>query len=123
MMAKLSATYKVQGDLKDAEKAQRQLLDIGRHTLGPDHQDTLDSMELLAITLNDQGHSTESEKLMSEELEIQRRTLGPENSHTLQTTNNLGGVLKDEARYSDAKKCTRMPWTSSTLLHSLISAA
>ena len=50
-MNNLAATMKAQGDLAGARKLQEEMLAIRRRVLGPEHPDTLTSMNNLADTL------------------------------------------------------------------------
>ena len=53
-------------------------MEIRRRVLGPEHLDTLKSMNNLALVLDDEGHYAEAEKLDRETLDVMRRVLGPE---------------------------------------------
>ena len=72
-----------QGRYAEAEKLQRETLDIRRRVLGPEHPDTLASVHNLAIVLYDEGRYTEAERLDRETLDIRRGVLGPEHPDTL----------------------------------------
>ena len=88
-----------EGHYAEAEKLDRETLDIQRRVLGPEHPDTLMSMNNLATVLEHEGHYAEAEKLDRETLDIKRRVLGPEHPDTLASMNNLANVLDDEGHY------------------------
>ena len=88
----------------EAEKLERDTLEITRRVHGAEHADTLASLTNLASTLAYQGRYSEAEKLQRETLEIQRRVLGPEFPATLGTLNNLAFSLEHQARYAEAEK-------------------
>ena len=88
----------------EAEKLERETLEIYRRTLGPQHPDTLTSTTNLASTLDNERHYQEAEQLQREALEGQRRVLGPEHPETLGSMNNLAFSLEREGRYADAEK-------------------
>jgi eukaryotic-like serine/threonine-protein kinase len=81
--------------------------DIRRRVLGPEHPETLRSMNSVAAVVYNEGHYAEAEKLFREMLDIRRRVLGPEAPDTLASMGNLAGVLTDEGRYAEAEKLSR----------------
>ncbi|HKN60543.1 MAG TPA: serine/threonine-protein kinase [Candidatus Acidoferrales bacterium] len=82
-------------------------LEIRRRVLGPEHPDTLRSMNSLASDLIDGGHYAEAEKLDRETLGIRRRVLGLEHADTLTSMNNLADDLAQEGQYAEAEKLYR----------------
>ena len=82
-MSSLSWTLKEVGHYAEAEKLQRETLDVRRRVLEPEHPETLDSMSRLASILYDEARYAEAEKLGREALDIQRRVLGPDHPDTL----------------------------------------
>jgi len=71
------------------------VLEARRRTLGPEHPDTLTSLNNLALTLRAQGDLSRARALHEEELEICRRILGPEHPDTLISMCNLAITLLD----------------------------
>ena len=71
---------------------ERELLDVKRRVLGPEHPDTLTTMGNLACSLCDQGKHAEAEQMFREVLDLQRRVLGPEHPETLATLRELTSV-------------------------------
>ncbi|MCL2009643.1 MAG: tetratricopeptide repeat protein [Synergistaceae bacterium] len=100
-------TYTVGAETKESSDTLRRKLEENREKLGPEHPDTLISMNKLAITLYKQGHHEEAEKLFREILELRRHALGPEHPDTLSSMNNLAGNLGNQGRYEEAEKLHR----------------
>ena len=83
-----------QGKLGEAEPLLRRALEGKERTLGPDHSDTLISVNNLASLLKAQGKLGEAEPLLRRALEGQERALGPDDSSTLTSVNNLARLLQ-----------------------------
>jgi tetratricopeptide (TPR) repeat protein len=79
------------------------MLEIQRRVSGPEHPDTLTSMDNLANIYEDEGKYTQAETLHSQTLEIKRRVLGPEHPSTLESMMNLALTYQDEGRYAQAE--------------------
>ena len=88
----------------EAETTGRELLDVQRRVLGPEHKDTLATMNNLANISESLGHFKEAEALLHEAVEGMRSVVGPEAPAMLATMNTLGNVYADEGRYADAAK-------------------
>ena len=93
--------------LAEAERLQREGLEIARRILGPEHPNTLGWMTNLAGTLGDQERYAEAAQLEQETIAIQRRVLGPDHPNTLGSTNNLAYALERLHRYGDAEALYR----------------
>jgi tetratricopeptide (TPR) repeat protein len=92
----------------EAEKLERKTLDIRRRVLGPEHPDTLTSMDSLALFLrSSELRKAEAETLYRETLDIRRRVLGPEHPDTLTSMLGLANVVSDEGHYAEAEKLKR----------------
>jgi len=57
--------------------------------LGPEHPDTLTSMENLATTYSGQGRYEEGREIKLKVLHLCKKVLGSEYPHTLTSMNNL----------------------------------
>lgn len=84
----------------ETEKRVRETFDARQRVLGPEHPDTLRSMNHLAATLMQEGHYAEAEKLERQTLETRRRVLGPEHPDTLYSMTWLGTILDYEHKYA-----------------------
>ncbi len=70
--------------------------------LGPEDEDTLNSLEGLASTLYAMDQDAEAADLFSGLLTIKERTLGPEHADTLETMYDLARALYSQKRYREA---------------------
>lgn len=91
----------------EAEKLERETLDICRRVLGPEHPDTLGTMNNLGSTLDYESRYAEAAQLQRETFEIQRRVLGPEHRDTMGSMNNLAFTLEHLHRYPEAETIYR----------------
>ena len=85
----------------------QQAMEIRQRVLGPEHPDTLVSVNTLANVLYDEGRYAEAEKLDRETLDIRRRVLGSQHPDTLVSVNTLANVLDGEGHYAEAEKLDR----------------
>jgi hypothetical protein len=82
----LASSLRGQGKYAEAEQMEREILDVRRRVLGPEHPHTLKKMSNLGCSLHGQGKHAEAEQMQRELLDVQRRVLGPEHPETLGTT-------------------------------------
>ena len=80
------------------------VFDFRYEKLGPQHPDTLRSMNALAETFFRQGDFDKALKLQSETLAITSGVLGPEHPYTLDVTNNMAETLRAQKDWADAGK-------------------
>ena len=71
----LACSLHGQGKHAEAVQMQRELLDVQRRVLGPEHPHTLTTMSNLASSLRGQGKRAEAETMLRELLDVQRRVL------------------------------------------------
>jgi tetratricopeptide (TPR) repeat protein len=83
------------------EVLHRRSLESREKVLGPEHPDTLSSVNNLGNLLSDKGEYHEAEALLRRALESCEKILGPEHPGTLSTANNLGTTLFEKG---DSKK-------------------
>jgi|HubBroStandDraft_1064217.scaffolds.fasta_scaffold23771_2 serine/threonine protein kinase/tetratricopeptide (TPR) repeat protein len=107
MMHVMGTVYDDLGLYPRAESLDQGALEIRRRVLGPEHPDTLGSMNSVASDFSDEGHYAEAEKLDRETLSGRRRVLGPEHPDTLTSMNNLANDLAQEGHYAEAEKVYR----------------
>jgi len=84
----------VRGVYKSAENLYRLQWEIRSRILGSEHQDTLISMDNLAMTLLAEGDLSGAREKQEQVLEIARRVLGNEHPDTLTSMNNLAMTLR-----------------------------
>jgi eukaryotic-like serine/threonine-protein kinase len=107
MMHVMATVYVNLGLYSQAQTLFRRAFEIRRKVLGPEHPDTLVSMNGLARTLDVEGHYAEAEELFRQSLDIERRVLGPEHPDALMSMNGLANTLADEGRNAEAEKLYR----------------
>ena len=107
MMYTMGKTYASLGLYTRAQPLIEGAVEIQRRVLGPEHPDTLSSLNLLASDLRRQGHYAEAEKLNRETLDMRRRVLGPEHPDTLVSMNSLASDLWKEGQVAEAEKLYR----------------
>ncbi|MCJ1262443.1 hypothetical protein MMC22_002313 [Lobaria immixta] len=103
-MTNLARTLRYQGNWKEAEELQVQLMKIHKRILGKEHPDTLMSMHNLALGFDKQGRYKESEKLNELILEKSTKVLGEEHPSTLTTMSNLALTFENQGRYKESEK-------------------
>jgi eukaryotic-like serine/threonine-protein kinase len=96
-----------EGHNAQAEKLERETLEVRRQVLGPENLETLSSMRHLAATLEEEGRNAESEKLDREVLDVERRVIGPDEPQTLMTAGNLAFTLFRGGHYPEAEQLDR----------------
>ncbi|KAN0082027.1 hypothetical protein V8E54_003325 [Elaphomyces granulatus] len=72
--------------------------------LGPEHPDTLTSMNNLALTYQKQGRWTAAEMLLVQVIEARKTVLGPEHPDTLTSMNNLALTYQKQGRWMEVEK-------------------
>ena len=96
------------GRFTEAEKLQRETIDLDTKYLGGEHIDTLIAISNLAGTLKEEGRLYDAEKTDRQVLEARRRTLGPDHPDTLKSACNLSLELQDEqGRDAEAEQLAR----------------
>ena len=61
-------------DYAQAEKLHREVLGIDRRVLGPDHPDSIDALEILAVDLSHEGRFSEAATLFREALQAAEKS-------------------------------------------------
>ncbi|CUS06611.1 unnamed protein product [Tuber aestivum] len=87
----------------------RRALEGREKILGPDHPDTLTSVNNLAGVLQSQGKYDESEEMHRRALEGREKILGPDHPNTLSSVKNLATVVRLQAGPGDAGTIRRRP--------------
>ncbi|KAK4466236.1 kinesin light chain [Cladorrhinum samala] len=91
------------GQVADAEKLQREGVDLREKFLGHDDEKTLASMGNLALIYKDLGRWKEAESLQSRALKVEKRVLGEEHPDTLTSMSNLASTYSDLGRWEEAE--------------------
>jgi tetratricopeptide (TPR) repeat protein len=102
-MSNLGRAYTLQGKYALAEALSSRTSEIQRRVLGPQHSETLSSMNTLALVYQSEGKYAQAEALYSQTLEIQRRVLGPEDPFTLTTLSDFAYMYQRLGKYGLAE--------------------
>lgn len=107
LMATMGEVYRLLGLYREAEPLLEQALDTRRKVLGPEHEDTLRSMFLVAKNLNDEGQWARAEEMGRALLDPQRRMLGPEHPDTVASMYLVAAAVYGQGHYEEAEKLQR----------------
>jgi tetratricopeptide (TPR) repeat protein len=92
---------------EEAEPLARQTWEARARVLGPEHPDTLDSLDTYATALRGLGRAPEAEDHHRKCLAARRRVLAPDHRDTLVSMNNLATVLCDQGKFTEAVDLNR----------------
>jgi tetratricopeptide (TPR) repeat protein len=98
----LANSYYELGRFAEALKLCEETLTLRKAKLGPDHPDTLNSMNNLANSYDALGRHAEALKLREETLALQQAKLGPDDPDTLISMHNLAISYFDLGRSAEA---------------------
>jgi eukaryotic-like serine/threonine-protein kinase len=93
LMHTMGGVYRGLGLFGPAQTLLERAVDTRRRVLGPEHPDTLRSINLLADLYRNQGRLHEAETLLRAELEVLGRTSSPDDLETFKATNTLARIL------------------------------
>ena len=94
---------KENGDLKNAEQLNVQVMDMRKKLLGAEHPDTLSSMANLARIYWDQGRWNEAEQLQVQVMDMRQKLLGAEHPDTLNSMENLAETYRSQKKWDKAE--------------------
>lgn len=79
-------------------------LQLRESTLGPEHEQTLETLNYLGSLLSIMAKHQEGVVLLERVYEVRNRVLGAEHPLTLQTATSLGGVYRRMGRHDEARQ-------------------
>ncbi|MCL2645794.1 MAG: tetratricopeptide repeat protein [Phycisphaerales bacterium] len=91
------------GYYRDAEDISRKVVEQRKECLGAKHSATLNSCDILAVTLNAQGKHTDAEAEFRAVLKLRKEALGARHPDTLTSRSNLANVLNDQGKCTEAE--------------------
>jgi serine/threonine protein kinase/tetratricopeptide (TPR) repeat protein len=100
----LGSSFWYLGDAKTAAEQYEAARALFAQHRGPDHPDTLRSMNNLANSYYALGRHADALKLREETLALRKAKLGPDHPDTLMSMNNLANSYEDLGRHADALK-------------------
>jgi tetratricopeptide (TPR) repeat protein len=95
------------GQYGEAMSLARCGLELSERVLGPEHPDTLASMNGMAELLYSMGDHAGAEPLLRRALEARERVLGPDHPDTMESVNNLAVLLSRRGDYAGAEPLYR----------------
>jgi serine/threonine protein kinase/tetratricopeptide (TPR) repeat protein len=98
----LGETYGGLGMPAKAVNVLTEAREVRKAALGPEHRETLQSMNELALAYRDAGRVDEALRLHEETLQLNRLKLGPRHPDTIQSMNNLALDYQDAGRLEEA---------------------
>jgi serine/threonine protein kinase len=98
----LGETYLDLGEPALAIRQFERALALRTTSLGPDHCDTLDGRNNLAVACRSAGRTTEAIALHEETLKLRTMKLGPDHPDTLISRNNLAAAYRSAGRTTEA---------------------
>jgi tetratricopeptide (TPR) repeat protein len=101
-MSNLASTLGDQGQLDEAAKMFKEVLEKMRRILGAEHPDTISAMNNLASTLGDQGQLDEAMALLEVAVQRMKRIHGDEHPHTKMAVRNLTRLAGGRTSASEA---------------------
>ncbi|KAK7419576.1 hypothetical protein QQZ08_010789 [Neonectria magnoliae] len=97
----------LRGEYNTAEKVFRMPVEAREKVLGPEHPDTLSSVNNLGSALESQGKYEEAEAMHRRALKGYEKVLGPKHPDTLTSVSSLGSVLESQGKYGEAEAMHR----------------
>ncbi len=107
LLWKTGDAYEIRGDYRSAIPPCEDCVAIEGRVLGPEHPNTLASVNNLALLYWRQGRYREAEPLYRRALEAKERVLGPEHPDTLASVNNLALLYQSQGRYREGEPLYR----------------
>jgi len=86
-----------------AEPLYQRALSIRERQLGPDHPDTAQSLNNLAVLYWSQGKYEQAEPLYQRALSIREQQLGPDHPNMATSLNNLAALYRTQGKYEQAE--------------------
>ena len=100
----LATSYRAQGRNKEAAEMFRRVLRGREAVLGPEHPDTLITLECLASIYDHIGNLDKAEKYYKRVLAGSEDTFGPDHLDTLTVVHDLAGVYEYQGKLEEAEK-------------------
>jgi tetratricopeptide (TPR) repeat protein len=87
----------------DAEQMSVVSTQVRREVLGEESEETLSSMELVALAMELSGKYEEAEAMHKQTMALRAKVLGREHPSTMTSMNNLAQVLNSQGKYEEAE--------------------
>jgi tetratricopeptide (TPR) repeat protein len=103
LLTRLGAYALGRAEYAKAEANNLRALEIREKALGPDHVETAQSLNNVALVYRNQGRYKESEPLHQRALRIREESLSPDHPGIAESLNNLALVYRYQGRYPEAE--------------------
>jgi hypothetical protein len=91
------------GNGAEGEKLSAKSMEARTKHLGPEHRDTLDSVEMVGLIYRLEGRWKEAEELFVRVMEMRKRVLRAEHPGTLNSMDNLASTYSNQGRWKEAE--------------------
>jgi tetratricopeptide (TPR) repeat protein len=106
-MNNLAMTQYLQAKYADSEPVFRQVLEIRRRILGPEHPQTQETLSEMASMYQRQGKYREAETYAAESMRGAQHTFGPENARTIKAENDLALAYVSQGKFTESETLAR----------------
>lgn len=103
LLLNLSLTLSASGELKEAERLQKEAIEIRKKILGVQHPDTITASANLAGTYRELGKLIEAKVLQEEVVNLRKAILGARHLSTLTASNNLANIYVNLGTFNEVK--------------------
>ncbi|VUC29845.1 unnamed protein product [Clonostachys rosea] len=104
LLHRLARFFYCCGRWDQTEQYANQSMNLRKEILGPEHIETLNSMNTLALAYSEQGRCEEAEKMHEHLAETQKRIFGEQDPGTLTTLNNLAKAYSAHGLFQKAEE-------------------
>ncbi|KAL5330889.1 hypothetical protein ACEPPN_000414 [Leptodophora sp. 'Broadleaf-Isolate-01'] len=104
LFSRIGMYYWEQGQSKEAEQLDTEVLELQKEALGAKHPDTIKAIANLASTWWQQGRSDEAEQLQTEVLKLRKEVLGAKHPDTISAMANLASTWWQQGRSDEAEQ-------------------
>jgi eukaryotic-like serine/threonine-protein kinase len=99
----IGKTYSDMGLYPEAQGQLERALEVERHALGPENQETIETMNHLGDVAGRDGRPSEAEAIFKQTLATANRLLGPDNADTLDAMHGLANAYFHQGKYAQAQ--------------------
>ena len=92
------------GSITEAVDMSEMAMKVRKKTLGQEHVEALESMDMVSLAYSSQGRWKEAEELQVRVVDIRKRVLGKEHPRTLTSISNLATIYSDQGRWKEAEE-------------------
>ncbi|NJN64846.1 MAG: serine/threonine protein kinase, partial [Acidobacteria bacterium] len=113
----LGAVHHKLGLHEEGERLLREAVELRTEHLGLETQDTLQSLNALALTVTEQGRMDEAQKLADLAVELARKVMGPDHPDTLGALNNRALLAMDVGDWETSDRLLKEAYEGHLRVH------